>query len=134
MGQTGTDRGNAEIAQSWVGYYLRLGRPQSERDFAVRKDDPNRWAVDAVMALQFSDPVRALEIAFIVARSTVDDWVLEILGAGPLEDLLVDDPTLLDFIALEIGSNPRLKEALGFVWQNAMDDETWTKVQRLACS
>lgn len=125
-------RSDTDIAQSWTAHYTRNGPPQSEQDIGIHPDDPDFWATETLMDLQFDDPVRALEIVFLIARDADDDWVLENLGAGPLESLLAADPTFLDAVALEMRSSPRLKGALQCVWQNTMSDETWAQVQRLA--
>jgi hypothetical protein len=84
------------------------------------------------MDLQVHDPIRALEIAFQIARASGAPKVLEMLGAGPIEDLLSEDPTLFDAVAVEAPSNPNLRLALRSTWQSAMPDEVWRAVQDLA--
>lgn len=126
---SGRGASNAEIADAWVDW-MKLSRPHEGRPRA-RDDDPAWWAIDAVMELESSDPVRALEVAFEIARKSSDEWVLENLGAGPLETLLSRDQTFLDAIKIEAASNPNLLEALGSVWMNDMPAETRAAVQRL---
>ena len=94
--------------------------------------DPNWWAVHGVLDLDGDDPARALDIVFLIARTSSDDWVLENLGAGPLENLIDGDPTLLDPIALEAQSSPSLRFALQCVWQRDMSEDTWARLQRIA--
>lgn len=120
---------NAEIAEAWIACTRRCRHPDGQSH--VRDDDPAWWAVDTVTDLEFTDPVRALEVAFVVTRQSSDGWVLENLGAGPLETLLSRDPTFLDAIMIEAASNPNLLEALGSVWKNEMPDETWAVVRHL---
>jgi hypothetical protein len=98
----------------------------------MHEDDPDWWAVNALMDLGHNDPPRALDIVFIISRDSDNEWVLENLGAGPLEELIGDDPALLDRIEREIGSNPRLRLALRAVWQGEMSDDIWARLQRSA--
>ncbi len=130
--RTQFDRSNEDIASSWSAYYLQYGRPNTAAELRVRADDPHWWAVDAVMGLYGDDPARALDIVFLIARTCSDDWVLENLGAGPLEDLIDSDPTLLDPIALEAASSPALRFALRCVWQRDMSEDTWGRLQRIS--
>ncbi|HWE44437.1 MAG TPA: hypothetical protein VG407_00300 [Caulobacteraceae bacterium] len=121
---------NDAIAERWIAYYLRNGAGEK----AALDSDPDWWALETMMALQFDDPLRALEIVFLIAHASGDAWVLTNLGAGPLEGLLADDPTFLDAIVLETTSCPNLKTALVSVWQNGMPDETYAAVRRLSGS
>jgi len=55
-----------------------------------------------------------------ILAQTSDPWVLENLGAGPLEDLLTTgDPTVIDFIEKKYRTYPNLVEAMRYMW---MDD------------
>jgi len=124
------DRSNEDIASSWIAYYLRHGRDEAGN--GVSDEDPHWWAVSAVLYLDGDDPARALDIVFRIARACSDDWVLENLGAGPLENLIDGDQTLLDPVALEVTSSPGLKFALQCVWQRDMSEDTWARLQRIA--
>lgn len=129
-----------EIAAAWIAYRLAettrgaAGAPAPLSLAPLDDVDEQGWAIDALRDLQFDDPLRALEIAFEIARSSEDAWVLGCLGAGPIEALLSDDPTLFDAIALESRSNPNLVTSLKSVWRCAMPDHTWAAVRRLAGS
>ncbi|QUD90556.1 DUF6869 domain-containing protein [Phenylobacterium montanum] len=132
--QTHHAHSNEEISRSWIAHYVRMGRPSSAAEIKAHDDDPDWWAVRTLMELDRQDPARALDITFLIAKGSDDAWVVENLGAGPLEDLIDGDPTLLDAIALETASNPRLKEALQSVWQGEMSDDTWARLRRIAGS
>jgi hypothetical protein len=116
---------DAEIADAWIGY-------QAEVHSFPPESHPHWWAVDALSCLLDDDPLRALEITFLVGRRSDNPKVLEILGASPIEDLLTEDPTLLDAVAIEVRSNESLRVALRSVWQGAMPDEVWARLQALA--
>lgn len=118
-----------EIVAAWIDFEQR---PHTLHEDWIR--DRSWWAVEAMMDLQLHDPARALDVAFQIARTSDTPKVLEMLGAGPLEDLLSEDPTLFDAIAIEAASSPRLRVALRSTWQNAMPDDVWQAVQRLAAN
>lgn len=120
-------RGDEEIALAWIDYQARW--PLTPPKDPV--EDEAWWAVDAMMGLSGDDPLRALEICFLVARSSKEPKVLEMLGVGPLEDLLSEDPTLFDAIAFEARSNDRLLVALGSMWQSTIPEQVWSDLQRL---
>ena len=46
------------------------------------------WAVEEMVSLPYADPERAWRVILAVTERAPPDWVLAILGAGPLEDLL----------------------------------------------
>ena len=119
-------RPDSEIAAVWIDYQ---SRPHSPKQDAL--EDPSWWAVDAMMGLSRDNPLRALEICFQIARLSARPEVLEMLGAGPLEDLLSEDPTLFDALVFEVTSNPRLAEALRSVWKSTIPDDVWLALQRL---
>jgi hypothetical protein len=120
------DDDNSEIASAWIDYHSRPHAADEEAH-----EDAAWWAVDAMMTLVRRDPLRALEICFRVARLSASAWVLENLGAGPLEDLLSDDPILFDAIAFEAKSNGNLVDALRGMWQSTIPNDVWSAVQGL---
>ena len=53
------------------------------------------------------------------------------LAAGPLEDFLVaHGPEFIEFIEQEARRNPAFNLLLGGVWQNAMPEDVWARVQK----
>jgi len=116
-----------ELVAAWIDFE---SRPHPLQEDWIR--DRAWWAIEVMMDLQQHDPVRALEVAFQIARTSETSKVLEMLGAGPLEDLLSEDPTLIDAIAIEAVSSPNLRQALASTWQNSMPDAVWKVVQTLA--
>lgn len=132
-----TNRPDDEVAAAWMAWTARSnpGGPSKE-DFHddVRREGGADWGEQALLEILCEEPIRALEIVFLIARSTDDDWLLCNLGAGPIESLLAHDGTLLDAIAVEVATSPSLKIALASVWQNAMSEATWRAVQRLVAN
>nr|WP_295108497.1 hypothetical protein [uncultured Caulobacter sp.] len=130
-----TDRPDTEIVDAWIAWTASAQHRVLDRDVAGSSAEAeDDWGEQALLELVCEDPIRALEISFLIARKTDDDWLLCNLGAGPIESLLAHDATFLDAIAHEVPRSPNLKAALASVWQNAMSDATWQAVRRLAAS
>lgn len=125
-------RTNEEIAAGWIAFYASGDCAAELRRAPFGDPDAPVWAVDAVMDLEFEDPGRVLEIAFLIARRSDDPWVLSNLGAGPLESLLAEDPTFLDACEAEARISPNLRLALRSVWPMNMTQETFARVLRIA--
>ncbi|MCH7227429.1 DUF6869 domain-containing protein [Haloferula sp. A504] len=51
-------------------------------------DEPSSWANDELLGLVWQDPERAWPIICLIVERKPPKWILGILGAGPLEDLL----------------------------------------------
>src|SRR5262249_52740390 len=121
---------NEVIAREWV----REQRASLQREFY---DEPVKRPADApdpaiwtLTQLADDDPERALEIAFLIARTTDDEHVLICLGVGPLTDLTIADPTLWDAIAIEVQSNPNLLSAVGQVTNTNIPGALWGAYER----
>ena len=131
-----TSRPDSEVAQAWIAWTSRLDsqRPLEQDVAAPSREAGDDWGEQALLEIVCEEPIRALEIAFLIARMTDDAWLLCNLGAGPIESLLAFDETLIDAVAHEARNSPNLKVALASVWQNAMPEATWQAVQRIAAS
>jgi hypothetical protein len=78
-----------EIASQWIAYVIRRHpRTGDLKDVPVSdlsgKDDAAQKLLDLVV----NDPADAFEVIESILSQTSDPWVLENLGAGPLEELL----------------------------------------------
>jgi hypothetical protein len=131
-----TSRPDSEVAEAWIACTAKSNPDQSAAGniAAPSSGAEDDWSAQALLEIVCEEPIRALEITFLIARMTDDTWLLCNLGAGPIESLLAADATLLDAIALEARNSPNLKTALASVWQNAMSETTWQAVRRIADS
>jgi len=108
---------NAEIAAAWMEAWWLDGRSHAETDRVPRQ---MRREIEqlhfALIDLVANDPARALEVAFIVARTAEHPGMIAEVGAGVIQDVTAADPTLWDAVAIEAAGNPRLLHAIGLVW------------------
>jgi len=93
--------------------------------------EENYWAAEVAMELCWMGPVESLWILIlaVLAKDTSDE-VLQLLSAGPLEDLLAKHGNaFIERIELEARQNPQFRDLLGGVWQNSMTDDIWQRVE-----
>ena len=73
----------------------------------VSNDDSCRWAAEEMMAMPYQDPERAWRIILEVIERDPPMWVLSVLGAGPMEDLLrAHGLDFIDRVEQEAVGNP----------------------------
>jgi hypothetical protein len=114
----------SDAATGWIDYWrqqLETGQfPDSDAsdivDELIRRDPDSGWA--AVLAI----------LERIDAQPS--SRLFQVLAAGPLEDLLArHGAALVERIESEARVNPRFNLLLGGVWQNAMPEHVWRRVQ-----
>lgn len=124
-----------DIAADWVAY-TRLS-PQSAPDdlfdrgwliYEMAEHDP-ALAWEAIKAV-----VTSFKLSDLVSESATEaKKIVSNTAAGPLEDLLASHgDKFIDAVELEARDDPRMRWALSGVWQNAMPDSIWARVQHAA--
>ena len=92
--------------------------------------DKHFWAFDSVWEMCQKDPDAAWQVILAVLAADQSDSVIGRLSAGPLEDLLAHHPyEVIERVESEARRNPQFAHLLGGVWQNAMPDDVWERVQ-----
>jgi len=127
-----------DIADAWVEYTLlarELGGydeiPDEVYRRGIRLDGLVRYepllAVDAI-----TEVTQRFSEADLASNERTDaQYVLDNLGAGPLEDLLAkNDEQCVQAVEAKAAQDGRFRWALGCCWQNAMSDDVWLRVQR----
>ena len=113
----------------WVDAYI-----QAERDPKPlsASDHPLWWAVERSMAHPTSvttDEMWAFILAVLAKEPPVE--VVQILAAGPLEDLLASSgPQVIERVEIEARRSPHFRHLLGGVWRNQCPPEVWARVER----
>lgn len=80
-----------------------------------------QWAADKLIDAAISNPCFLWEAILKVIATESSDLVLQSIGAGPLEDLMVNhSDEYIDVIIREAKQNEPLREAMSYVW---LDDE-----------
>lgn len=112
----------ASLAEGWISYWL------APEDSALRESFS--WAVDREYELVREEPEIAWFLILEVLRRNSSTQILEVLSAGPLEDLLAKHgERIIASVEREAKSNPSLASLLGGIWRNDISEHVWSRVQ-----
>jgi len=112
-----------ELSQEWIA--------------AVNSDeknsDENQTAIDYVMDLPYEEKFDELwEFIKYTYKQDINDKVISVLAAGPLEDLLANcGENYIKEIETLSRQEPKFRHLLGGVWQNSMSDTLWQKICKI---
>jgi hypothetical protein len=112
------------VAKFWIS--MRSGT-LSEKDFHL-----NSWVDDLMMSVFWDngDPEYGFEIVLAIHQMDKKQEHIEILAAGPVEDLLVHHGSfVIDKIVDVAKDDPGFARVLGGVWKSTMSDDVWHKVE-----
>jgi len=113
--------------ETWAVAYIDAYRTVSQ---SVK--DELWWAIEKSMMLVTREcpPEDIWEFILEVLKRSPPPKVIEVLAAGPLEDLLgYAGDQYIDAIEVEARNNPAFRDLLGGVWQNRMSQEVWARVE-----
>ncbi len=90
------------------------------------------WAAVELNMLCLENPSEAWNVVKEVFESSEDPWVLENLGAGPLETLLsVHGDNTLQEVRIYSRQQPRFLKVLAHVWTHALPPDVAEQVASL---
>src|SRR5262245_39599754 len=113
------------IAAAWI-----LFQYATDQDKAA---GTNMQVLERLGDLIANEPHDAWQVIEAIRRMDGGDFILSNLAAGPVENLLVAHGS--EFIGMLEASTPadsQLRKLLGAVWQNAMPDDIWRRLQAIA--
>lgn len=124
---------DAEIAQAWMEAWWIDGRSHVETDRLPRllRQEIEQLHL-ALIDLVANEPLRALEIAFIVARTADHPGMVAEICVNVIQDVTAADATLWDAVAIEASTNRRLLHAVGLVWGADVPAQLRDAFRRLA--
>ena len=100
---------DSDLIDAW----LRFNRVQDSKN----EEDPDYWAVQALIDMQLDDSEHAWRVAVRLASKSETDWQLVMVGCGVLEDLLVKEPDrYFPMLEQEIRTTRKLLTAASCVW------------------
>lgn len=93
------------------------------------------WVTERFRDLIAHAPEDAYEVVRELVREAPSPYVLSIVAAGPLEDLLSDwGERLIDRLETDARDDPKLMAACAGVWKLYMPDDVWDRLRRLVTS
>lgn len=112
----------ATLAEGWLSYWLAPENSPTRVSFS--------WAVDREYELVREEPEVALLLILEILRRNWSPQILEVLSAGPLEDVLAKHgERIIGTVEKEAKTNPSFARLLGGVWQNEIPNDVWARVQ-----
>jgi hypothetical protein len=116
------------LAREWIAYWEEHGRTNRfpDSDISSVLDDLSQHNPEACWAV-------ILEILDTI-DARPENPLFQVLAAGELEDLLSDQPHIIDRVEAEARRNPKFSLLLGGVWEGGMTPEVWARVQKCRSS
>jgi Family of unknown function (DUF6869) len=115
-----TDSDLAALADAWIANCLAPTAPSHTSDAIFGQ----------IWQLCEDEPERAFQFVLEVLGRDHSDKILEVLSAGPLEEVLArHGEKMIERVEAEARANLMFATLLGGVWQNDMSDEVWRRVQ-----
>lgn len=116
-----------ELAKNIVAYY-EVDESLSEQ----RKDELFDRSYMPMSDLLFGSPEMAWDVICKVVALTEDQWVLTMLGCGPLESLLGHYfEQFIDRVEAQSRGCRKFAFVMSCVWQNRMTDEQYARLDDL---
>lgn len=95
--------------------------------------DKNAWAVSQLIDLMLDEPDAAWSTILAILKADSSGWMLEMLSAGPLEDLLAKHGSaFIDRIEQQAWKDSKFRLLLGGVWKGSMPEHVWVRIQQIA--
>ena len=113
-----------EVAEAWIEMW------------SYEVNDPERnkfnWVYDFEYEATHEQPETGLKLILLILEKNHSSHILEVLSAGPLEDLLAyHGEQIIESIETEAKKNKLFAGLLGGVWQNTMPDHIWERVKKV---
>jgi hypothetical protein len=110
------------LAEAWVAH-------SRAAEGSVARDSLS-WVIDREWELVRKLPRDALRLILAILQRDSSIEILEVLSAGPLEDLLsYHGEAMIGMVEAEARSNATFACLLGGVWRNSMSESVWSRVQ-----
>ena len=111
------------LVETWIRYMLKQRADEHDPDF---------WAYCDLDLMINDEPEEAWPVILEILRQNQSTTILEVLSAGPVEDLLArHGDQFIERVEHEARIDANFATLLGGVWQNTMSDEIYARVQRV---
>ena len=120
-GHCSADSDMEAIAEGWLQENAAANRAEAQPFY------------DALDRLVRNEPEMAWNIIQMMVQNAGSDKILANIAAGPVEDVLAKHGHLLiGRIEAAARKEPVFKKMLGGVWRNAMSEDVWSRLQKVA--
>ena len=118
-----------KIVDAWIAGAL-FGRTEDGRSTPAYEE--NWWAIEKVINWKYdNEPEPLWRFILAVHEKDISEKVAGHLAAGPVEDLLSEfGDAYIERIENMARKDARFRRMLWGVWQDAMSDELWSRLQK----
>jgi hypothetical protein len=121
MDELASDPRLGEIAEAWI---------EEHKDHREERPTPIGWAYRELNTLCAADPDAGLTVVWQICRKNSSDPILEVLAAGPLENLLARHGKALISRIVDLASQDNgFRRLLGGVWSGGIDRTVWAQIR-----
>ena len=120
-------RGDLEaLAKGWIEHHRHVDTGSDD----TRDRNEFFWAWEELHELVRREPDTAWAVLLDILNRDCSPPVMANLAAGPMEDLLAHHgPEFIDRVERQARQDVKFRSMLGGVWQNAMSDDIWRRVE-----
>jgi hypothetical protein len=112
-----------QLVDSWIAEH---------KDYRTERRPTVGWAFKELNRLCQEEPFAALRAIDQIITKDHSDPIMEVLAAGPLENVLVIHGTIIvDEIRKLAETNQAFRELMGGVWSAGIDPKVWEQVKDL---
>jgi hypothetical protein len=125
-----TEDERAKLIAAWIEHHRREVVRYKHNVFREHKGHDEFWAWEEMDRLCRSEPELCWQLILEILETPHHESVGTALAAGPLEDLIAKHgATFIERIESRAKTDPKFKDLLGGVWQNATPKELWARVE-----
>lgn len=111
------------LVEAWIRVMLKEDSDEHDPDF---------WAYSELDRMVDEEPEAAWPVILEILRRNQSTAILEVLSAGPVEDLLArHGEAFVERVEQEARTDANFATMLGGVWQRTMSDEVYARIQRV---
>ena len=111
-----------KVAKAWIEMW--------DYEINDKERDEYEWVEDFEYDAVYDNPKIAIDLVLEILKLNPENKILEVLAAGPLEQVLANHGTkIIDDIESIAKTNKEFNNLLGGVWKNSMSNEVWKRVQ-----
>ena len=113
-----------DLAEQWIKYWLLPENSSAQ--------DALSWVADREYDLVHESPDEAWFLILEILRRNNSSQILEVLSAGPLEELLANHgERIIESVENEAMKNSSFATLLGGVWRNSISEGVWARVEKV---
>jgi hypothetical protein len=100
-------------------------------DMVLRKKEPSNRAEEALYEAVWKQPDVAWDIMCEISRATSVGDILQSIANGPLHQMLLEHPRIIDRIEKDAEASPQVRLLLSHIWDDSSDSQIRSLMPRI---